>query len=355
MRDNSMLTVGIDIGDRYSEICIVGGGDGHIEVFESGRIKTSKEAVTGYFAGRDPMTIALEVGTHSPWMSELIRELGHDVIVANARKLKFIYESDNKSDATDAEMLARVARMDRKMLHPLEHRPSVDAEAMALVRARDALVRSRASLVNHVRGVMKSNGERLRSGIATQAFHKHADEIPPRLQPMLGPVMEIIGQITSQVKAYDKQIDQVSKESYPETELLRQIAGVGPITALTFLLVVSDAERFHNNRAIGPYLGLTPKRDQSGDDDPQLSITKSGNPYLRRLLVSAAHYIRGPFGPDCDLRRHGDRIAARGGKRAKRRAAIAVARKLSVVMLSMLRTGADYVPLRRDNTQGKAG
>lgn len=353
MTEHSTLTVGIDIGDRYSEICIVEGSDGNIDVVEKGRIKSTQEAVSRYFGGREPMTVALEVGTHSPWMSELIRELGHEVIVANARKLKFIYENDNKNDASDAESLARVARMDRKLLHPLEHRPSVDAEAMALVRARDALVRSRSSLVNHVRGVMKSNGERLRSGIAAEAFHKHAEEIPQRLQPMLGPVMEMIGQLTSHIKNYDKQIEQVSKESYPETELLRQIAGVGPITALVFILVVSDTERFRNNRAIGPYLGLTPRHKQSGDEDPQLSITKSGNPYLRRLLVSAAHYILGPFGPDCDLRRHGEKIAARGGKRAKRRAAIAVARKLCVAMLAMLRTGENYVPLRQD-TQRKA-
>jgi transposase len=348
MEKDNTLTVGMDIGDRYSEICIVDEEEGKVVVVETSRVKTTKETITRYLQGRQPMLVAMEVGTHSPWVSEVIRDLGHEIIVANARKLKFIYGNENKNDMVDAEALARVARADRELLYPIAHRPSVDAETMALIRSRDALVRSRAMLVNHVRGMMKSCGERLKSGVSTQSFHKHAGDIPERIQPALDPVMKTIEEISRQIKVHDREIVQVSRKRYPETALLQEISGVGPITALAFILVVSDIERFKKNRSIGAYLGLTPRRDQSGDRDPELSISKRGNPYLRRLLVSAAHYILGPFGPDCDLKRYGVRIAARGGKRAKRRAAIAVARKLSVLMLSLLRSGENYEPLRQN-------
>lgn len=345
MKKNNMLTLGMDIGDRYSKVCIVDEENGEVVVVEETRIRTIQADVVRYFGSREPMVVAMEVGTHSPWMSRMIRECGHEVIVANARKLRFIFGNDQKNDDADAEAIARVARMDRKLLHPLEHRPEADAEAMALIRSRDTLVRTRTALVNHVRGTVKSNGERMPSG-ATNRFHKHVDALPAGLTSSLGPVMETIEVVNERIKELDRKIEQVSRESYPETELLRQVPGVGPITALMFVLVIADPERFQRVRSVGPYLGMVPKRDQSGESDPQLRIAKTGNPYMRRLLVSAAHYILGPFGPDSDLRRHGLKIAERGGKRAKKRAAVAVGRKLAVLLLTLLKNGEDYEPLR---------
>lgn len=346
MKNNIMLTAGMDIGDRYSKVCVVDEVDGEVLVVEEARIRTSQDDVKRYFGTRQPMVVAMEVGTHSPWMSRMIREYGHEVIVANARKLRFIFDNERKCDDADAEAIARVARMDRKMLHPLEHRPEVDAAAMSLIRSRDALVRTRTALINHVRGTVKSNGERMPSGSASR-FHKHIDAVPAVLSASLGPVMEAIESVNERIKELDREIERVSRESYPETELLRQVPGVGPVIALMFVLVIADPERFRHARSAGPYLGMVPRRDQSGDNDPQLRIAKTGNPYLRRLLVNAAHYVLGPFGPDSDLRRHGLKIAERGGKRAKKRAAVAVGRKLAVVMLTLLKTGEDYEPLRR--------
>ena len=353
MKKNNMLTVGMDIGDRYSKVCVVDEENGEAVVVEETRIRTIQADVVRYFGSREPMVVAMEVGTHSPWMSRMIREYGHEVIVANARKLRFIFGNDKKNDDIDAEMIARVARMDRKLLHPLEHRSEVDAEAMALIRSRDTLVRTRTALVNHVRGTVKSNGERMRGSSASR-FHKLIDEVPSVLAPALAPVMESIESINERIKGLDREIERVSKESYPETEVLRQVPGVGPITALMFVLAIADPERFKRNRSVGAYVGLVPKQDQSGESDPQLRIAKTGNPYLRRLLVSAAHYILGPFGPDTDLRRCGLRIAERGGKRAKKRAAVAVARKLSVLLLTLLKTGEEYEPLRQGNRESGA-
>ena len=131
---------------------------------------------------------------------------------------------------------------------------------------------------------------------------------------------------------------------YPEALLLQQISGVGPITALAFVLLVEDPRRFEQSREVGAYFGLVPRLDESSDSTPQLRITKAGDELGRRLLVSAAQYILGPFGPECDLRSHGEAIAQRGGKNAKKRAAVAVARKLAVLMHRLWIAKATYDP-----------
>jgi transposase len=182
---------------------------------------------------------------------------------------------------------------------------------MALIRSREALVGWRTQLVNHVRGAVKSFGARLPKCPA-RSFHKRAAEhIPEALRPALGPILEQIGSLTEHIREYDRKLQTISKESYPETDLLRQVEGIGALTALTFGLTVEDPYRFEKSRAVGAYLGLVPARDQSGDRDPQRRISKEGDEMLRRLLVGSAHYILGPFGWDSDLRRHGEKIASR--------------------------------------------
>ena len=158
------------------------------------------------------------------------------------------------------------------------------------------------------------------------------------------PVLEIIAQLNQQIKELETQIERLSTENYPETKYLRQVPGVGPITALSYVLYIEDPARFNKSRQVGPFLGLTPRRDQSGEIDKQLSITKAGNKYLRHLLVGCAQHIMGPFGPESNLRLHGLAIAARGGKNAKKRAAVAVARKLAVLLHRLWITGKEYQP-----------
>ena len=186
------------------------------------------------------------------------------------------------------------------------------------------------------------------------SFHnKAAEHIPEALMPALGPILEQIGALTQRIRDYDRQLETISKERYPETELLRQVEGVGPLTALTFVLTLEDPYRFEKSRSVGAYLGLVPARDQSGDRDPQRRISKEGDELLRRLLVSGAHYILGPFGSDSDLRRHGQKIATRGAKNSKKRAVVAVARKLAVLLHSLWISAEVYEPLR--NTQRSSG
>jgi len=347
MAEHTLDTCGMDIGDRYSLLCVM---DEAGEIVEETRIPTTRNGLTRYFGSKTKMRVAIEVGTHSPWISRLLEEFGHEVLVANARKLRMIYESDDKNDRLDAQMLARVARFDPQLLSPIQHRGRESQSARALISSRDALVRARTRLINHVRGLVKSTGERMRS-CSSERFHKLWMELPQTLESSLQPMMELIGQLTNQIADYDRQIEALSQESFPETMVLRQVAGVGPVTALSFVATIEEPQRFGSNRQVGAFLGLRPRRDQSGGRDPELRITKAGDPYLRRLLVGSAQYILGPFGPDSDLRRWGERLAARGGKAAKRRAAVAVARKLAVLLLALWKSGEDYEPLRSQSAR----
>jgi transposase len=244
----------------------------------------------------------------------------------------------------DAESLARLARLDPRLLRAIEHRSEQAQVDRALLRSRDVLVRTRSSLISHLRGTVKALGSRLPSCSAESFAKKAAEAIPEPLQPALGPVVEQIAALTQRIRGYDRQLAQVAAERYPEHELLCQVDGVGVLTSLAYMLRLEDPRRFRRSRTVGAYLGLVPKRQQSGDRDPQLRISKHGDAYVRRLLVNCAHYILGPFGKDCELRRYGERIAARGGKNAKKRAAVAVARKLAVLLHRLWRDAEVYEP-----------
>jgi transposase len=302
------------------------------------------------------MRIAIETGTHSPWVSRVLADCGHEVIVANSRKLRLIYENPSKDDKVDAMYLARLARVEPALLSPVQHRSLSAQKDLALLRSRDVLVAARTQLINHVRGLVKSVGSRL-PACSTSVFAKRISGLTPEsLKPALLPVLGEIASLTDRIKALDGQIQVLADESYPQTKLLRQVPGVGPITSLAFVLTLEDPNRFRKSRTLGPFLGMTPGRKQSGDSDPQRRITRCGDRDLRRLLVNAAHYILGPFGADCDLRRFGLRIASRGGKIAKKRAIIAVARKLAILLHHLWRSGEVYEPLYQQTHQaGRRG
>jgi transposase len=354
-REQSKMTAGLDLGDKYSYLCLIDTKSG--EVIEEGRLRTSPEAFRRRFASERPLRIAVETGTHSPWVSRLLEECGHEVLVANARRLRLIYSNKRKTDEIDAENLARLARLDPKLLYPVRHRGEESQAHMALIRSRQALVDCRTQLVNHVRGAVKSFGHRLPKCPA-RTFHKRAQEhIPEALLPALEPLLEQIASLTERIRDYDRRLVAISEEHYPGTTLLRQVEGIGPLTALCFVLTLEDPYRFEKSRSVGAYLGLVPATDRSGDSDPQKRISKEGDEMLRKLLVGSAHYVLGPFGSDSDLRRHGEKIASRGGKNAKKRAAVAVARKLSVLLHRLWVSAEVYDPLHnahRRQGQGEA-
>jgi transposase len=340
------LTIGLDLGDRNSWYCVLDEA-GQIQLEQ--RVRTNAKALREVFSAVPRSRIALEIGTHSPWISRLLRELGHEVIVANARKVRLIGESRKKDDRLDAQTLARLARIDPELLYPVKHR-SVQAQAdLTLIRARAGLVRARTGLVNTARGLAKSYGERLRGCNVRNMNAEKAESLSPELQSALEPLLNAIESLSGHIVEYNERIENLAQQSYPQVALLKQIKGVGTLIALTFLLTLEDPHRFRKSRDVGCYLGLQPGRRNSGQSEPQLHISKEGDPYLRTLLVQGAQHILGPFGIDCDLRRWGLKLAERGGRNGKKRAIVATARKLAVLLHHLWVSGEVYEPLHNSS------
>jgi transposase len=343
MREDTRLTIGLDLGDQWADYCEL---DGHGAVVSRNRVRTTSEAFTKRFSGRAGCRIALEAGTHSQWVARLLNELQLEVIIANPRRVRLITCNDKKSDTVDAELLARLARVDPQLLSPIEPRAEQIQADRVLISTRDTTVRVRTMLINHVRGCCKAFGTRLPKSSAEAFPRKAPDFLPEVLRTTLDPQLAQIDALSRQIKTYDKQIDQVSEERYPITSHLRLIRGVGPITSLAYVLAIGDPHRFSKSRKVGSYLGLVPRRDQSGARDPQLRITKAGDPLVRKLLLQCAHYILGAHGEDCDLRRWAEARVPPGDRGARKRALVAVARKLAVRMHRLWITGEIYDPLR---------
>src|SRR5207302_780618 len=265
------LTIGLGLGDRNSWYCVLDEA-GTIQLEQ--RVRTTAKALQEVFGAMPRSRIALEIGTHSPWISRLLSELGHEVIVANARKVRLIGESRKKDDRLDAQTLARLARIDPQLLYPVKHRGAQAQADLMMIRARAGLVRARTALVNSARGLAKSYGERLRGCNVRNMDAEKAENLSPELQQ---------------------------------------------------------------------------GRRNSGQSEPQMHISKEGDPYLRTLLVQGAQHILGPFGVDCDLRRWGLKLAERGGKSGKKRAIVATARKLAVLLHHLWVSGEAYEPLHNSS------
>ena len=340
-------TIGLDLGDRKHAYCVL---DVCGEIIEEGSVGSDRESLRRLSKKYRRARMVMEVGMQSPWTSRFLESLGHEVLVANARKVRAIHTNTRKSDKVDAMMLARLGRADVRLLHPVRHGSEEAQRDLLQVKLRDNVVRQRVDVISAVRFTLKSLGIRVPSP-NTDCFAKRCRQILEadhgEVLMMVEPSLRVIEEMTRVIREYGRKIEEMCVERYPETQRLREIGGVGAITALSFVLTIGDPKRFPVTRDVGAYLGLVPRRDQSGEVDKQLRITKAGDAYLRRLLVGSAHYILGPFGPDCDLKRHGLALCERGGPRAKRKAVVATARKLAVLMLALWSQEADYQPNRQ--------
>jgi transposase len=344
-------TIGVDLGDTIHYYCVLDQGGNRIK---EATLPNSKTALTGLAKTYPGARIALEVGTHSPWISELLTEEGCEVFVANARKLRAIYDNERKCDKLDARMLAKIARFDPDLLSPVVHISQKAMSDRLVLTSRERLVEHRKSLIQSVRSSIKSLGHRITS-CSSSAFPRRvreslSDQI--HLMRTIEPIVEAIEAMTKSIEALDAEIQRLGVEEYAVTQRLQQITGVGPITSLAFVLAVEDPRRIGKTRDIGAYLGIVPRRDQSGSSDKSLGISKTGNASLRRLLVQCAQYILGAHGPESDLRSFGLRLAARGGKAHKKKAIVAVARKLAVLLLSLWKSGENYHGLRQTTAPG---
>ncbi len=343
-RTNRQGVVGVDLGDRRSQICRIDQESGAI--LEECRLTTTAASFQSYFSGLAPHLVVLESGTHSPWVARLLVQLGHEVIVANPSKVRAISASLRKTDQRDARCLAQLGRVDPELLAPVHPRSEEAQKVLAVVRSREGLVRARTQLINQVRGSVKAFGARLPASSTASFARKVQEALPVELKPALERLIRMIAALSEEIAGYDRDVEAWAQK-WPAAQRLRQIRGVGALTALVFVLIVGDPLRFARSRAVGAYLGLVPASRDSGDSSPQLPITKHGDRLLRRLLVQASHYILGRHGQDSDLKRFGLKLAQHGGKNGKKRAVVAVARKLAVLLHRLWVSEADYVPLYR--------
>ena len=339
---SSTITIGLDLGDRRHRFCVL---DKSGEVMEEGSVGNDRvflAELSGRYRGA---RVVKEAGCHSPWISRYLGQQGCEELIANPRKLRAIYQHERKSDRRDAQMLARIGRLDPALLYPVRHGSAEAQQDLLRIKLRDSLVRARVALINSVRFTLKSLGYNVPNP-SSERFHKVVMErLPQALCQMITPSVQApLAELSTRINALELEIKALARVKYPQSAQLQQIPGVGPITALYFVLKIEEPNRFAHVRDIGAYAGLCPRRDQSGESDPQLRISKRGDAYLRRLLVRAAQYILGPFGPHSALRAYGLNLAADGTARAKKRATVAVARKLAVLLLSLWKSQQPYQP-----------
>src|ERR1039457_2424773 len=266
------LTVGVDLGDQWSNYCILGLGG---ETLAEGQFRTRKQETAEFFQGLATSRVVVEVGTHSAWVREIIAGFGHEVLVANPRLMEGSKRRRRKNDRIDAEKLARLGRIDPKSLHPIQHRSTEVREDLLVLRARDDVVKSRTELINSVRGLVKSMGARV-SGCSSDAFsQKAATQIPEGVRETLQPLLRLIATLSEEIKVFDQRIEKRAAEKYMHTQLLRQGNGGGAVTSLAYVLTLETPLRFARSRDVGPYLGLVPKQEDSGDSQPQLGISRA--------------------------------------------------------------------------------
>src|SRR3984893_5726623 len=345
------LTIGLDLGDHWSCYCVL---DEAGEILLEQKVAMTPEAMKQTFSKVPQSLIALETGTHSPWVSRLLSELGHQVLVAHAQKVQLISKSNRKDDRHDARTLARLARIDPELWGPVRHRSAKAQIHLTVIRARAELVRARTALVNAARGLVKSYGQRLPQCGTQQVSRELGAGLHAELREVLEPLLREIESLNEGIKEYEVRMEKIAQESYPQVKLLKQVKGVGTQIALTYILTLEDPHRFPKSREVGCFLGLRRGRRNSGESQPQMHISKEGDRYLRALLVQGAHYILGPFGEDSDLRRWGLKLAARGGKNGKKRAVVAVARKLAILLHRLWVGGEVYEPLRNSHKAMRA-
>jgi transposase len=252
------LTVGVDLGDQWSHYCILG-LEG--ETLAEGQLRTTQQHITEFFQALNAARVVFEVGTHSPWVREVICGCGHEVLVANPRLMEGSKRRKRKNDRIDANKLARLGRVDPQSLHPMQHRSREVRQDLLVLRARDALVAARTELINATRGLVKSMGSRLPKCSSPSFAQKVEETVPVEIREALLPLVRMAATLSDCIQGYDEKIEKLGREKYGHTALLRQVKGVGPITALAYVLTLENPDRFVKSRDVGPYLGLVPKQE----------------------------------------------------------------------------------------------
>jgi transposase len=347
-------TIGMDVSDRKIQVCVMTKSGVNPKIVTETTIPTTKEGVQKFLSTQDKNTpVVFETGMHCRWMHEIGEGMGFKVYVANPCRLKMITESKTKNDVNDARMLARIALSDPGLLHPVKLRDAEHQKMLNLHEIRNLLIKQRTGMIVQMRFIAKSMGFRIPK-TSTRCFHKLDTTLwPKEFRDIAWPMLKNLEQLDITIKTYEKKIRELAETPTfkAQVDRLMEIHYVGLYAATGFIAVTGgDMDRFERPRDIGPWLGLSPKQDQSGDIDKQCHITKAGSPLMRRLLVECAQMIVRDGAIETDLKIKGMRICVRGAKIAKRKAITAVARSLAVLMVAMLKKmDKPYKPLSEVN------
>ena len=328
---------GIDLHAEYSQVCIL---DDEGEVMETSCVRTSQKVLERFFS-RAPMRVAMEAGGTSPWVSRLLGSLGHEVVVCSPRRVRLIAESTLKNDKVDAEVLARLVRLDPEFLKPIQHRSEQAQLLRGNLKVRSAMVEARTKWINTIRGLLRSFGYKV-SGKAPHTFAERVDrmKLPSELRAVIEPLLAQLDLLSGEIERRNQHLEEMVKD-LPEVAHLREIPGVGPVVATYFVLTIDDPDRFKRSRDVAAFFGLRPSMRKSASTTHFGRITKEGDPEMRRLLVQAAHACL-LTKADCELKRWALALAERKGKG---KAVVALARKLAVLMHRLWVTGEVYQAL----------
>jgi len=333
------LWIGLDLSDKTSDFCVI---DADGKVIERGKIKNRAKDMAlfaGRFAGAQ---LALECGSQA-WIPEVLAEHGLDVTVCDPGCLSDLLRLGRKNDRNDAEALARRLRADPEMLRPVTPKSPEQRLELSVVRMRETMVNARVALVQLARAKAKEFGVLL-AACETDQMSQELEMVDGPLGEVLGYLKPTLDAITATIEELDQKIEEMAVK-HQGTKRMTQVNGVGNLTALTLCLVLGEAGRFLKSRDVGAYLGLVPRQMQSGLSSPNLGISRRGDRYMRVLLVQCAHVILQDRAKDSDLKRYGARVMARNGGNRKK-AAVAVARKLAVLLHRLWVSGEKYEPLR---------
>lgn len=340
---DNCITIGMDLGDKKHAIV---GLDAKANIVLRRWLPNDQDSLRTFFERNKGAEIGMETGTHCRWISVLATECGCKAYIGNAHKLRSIFGNTHKNDMRDAEEIANLLHENKRHFHPVMLRDQEHQDLVQLVKMREVAMTDRTRSINAIRGMAKANGARI-ADCDADSFHRQLKlvlmTLPDNLIRLFRPQIELLKAINATIKAYGKLIDRYRKQHFKEEcALLETIPGIGPINSTSFVAFAGDVKRFRHACDVGPYFGLTAGRDQSSDKDEPKKITKEGNKFVRHLLVNAANNIMKASAANTELKQFALRVWGERGKIAKRKAKVALARKLAVTMAAMLRNGTAY-------------
>jgi len=330
-----MMYGAIDLHLRYSEIRVVE-ADGR--VVRERRVVTSRATLTAAFAGLGVLRVLLETGTESEWVAQTLEAAGHAVVVADPNYAP-MYGEVRRRVKTDRRDVAALAEANRRGWYRATHRRSrAQRTLQQILRSRRQLVAMRTGSISVVRALLRQEGYRLPSGSAAQVPARLARvPLPDELAATLAPLRQVIDTVTRELAAIDTRL-RTTAAADPVVTRLQTVPGVGPVVALTFRATLDEVTRFQAAGQVSAFLGLVPREDSSAERRHRGHITKAGSGELRSLLIQAAWACWKSRGSGT-LRAWAERLA---GRRGRRIAVVALARRLSRILYAVWRDGTTF-------------